>query len=327
MKILIVSNQYNKSNKHCNPVIYRFLDSLNRNKNIETASFVPFTNKLNDYIIIRNNAKNYDIIHVHFGGLYALMLYFFIFDIKIKKIITFHGTDIHANAIKSTHSILKKIKIKINQLSSFISIFIYDKIGFVAESMFKYVPQFILRNNRKKFFIQKLGVDYNLFKIIDKKLAQKKLGLNFKNYALFSDISNSSIKRRDIAYSIVSQLPEYELLIMCNVSPENVPLYINASDFLILTSDEEGSPNIIRECLALNTPVFSVDVGDAAEQVSDLNRSAIISRDPNKAAEVIRKKLNIEENEDSRKIKREFIDLDVLTLNMVILYKETLDSN
>lgn len=327
MKILIVSNQYNKSNKQCNPVIYRFLNSLNRNKNIETASFVPFTNKLIDYINIRNNAKNYDIIHVHFGGIYALILYLFIFDLHIKKIITFHGTDIHAKAIKSTRSILKKIKIRLNQISSFISIFLYDKVGFVAESMIDYVPQFISKNNKKKYFIQKLGVDYNLFKIENKEFAIKKLGLEMKKYALFSDIGNSPIKRRDIAYSIISHLPEYELLIMCKVSPEEVPNYINAADFLILTSDEEGSPNIIRECLSLNTPVFSVNVGDAAEQISGLKKSAIISRIPNEASAIIRKKLNIYGYEDSRKIKREFIDIDILTSKMVSLYKETLNLN
>lgn len=39
---------------------------------------------------------------------------------------------------------------------------------------------------------------------------------------------------------------------MCGVKPDEVPYYINACEFALLTSDEEGSPNIIREVLSLN---------------------------------------------------------------------------
>lgn len=49
-----------------------------------------------------------------------------------------------------------------------------------------------------------------------------------------------------------------------------------------------GSPNIIREALFLNKPVFSVNVGDAAKQLERLHNSAIISREPKEAIEQIK---------------------------------------
>lgn len=85
-----------------------------------------------------------------------------------------------------------------------------------------------------------------------------------------SDVSGTNIKRRDIAEAIVAQMNgEVALLRMTHVKPELVPLYISAASFLLLTSDEEGSPNIIRECLVMNKPVFSVNVGDAANSWKD----------------------------------------------------------
>ena len=61
-------------------------------------------------------------------------------------------------------------------------------------------------------------------------------------------------------------LDGYNLLAMCGVSPEQVPNYLNSSEAVLITSDIEGSPNIVREALALNKRVFSFDVGDVGKQ-------------------------------------------------------------
>ena len=44
---------------------------------------------------------------------------------------------------------------------------------------------------------------------------------------------------------------------------------MNASDVLILTSFWEGSPNVIKESMACNLPIISVDVGDVKEVILD----------------------------------------------------------
>lgn len=183
----------------------------------------------------------------------------------------------------------RTIENKTESKASFLSIRLFDSCGFVAAEMIDYVPKCLSYILQKKGFVQALGVNYEVFKPIEKKEAIRYLGLeDNKKYVLFSDVSNTSIKRRDIAENIVKCLGgNYSLLIMCGVKPQEVPYYINASDFLLLTSDEEGSPNIIREALSLNKSVFSVEVGDAAKQLEGLHNSAIISRDPIKAADRI----------------------------------------
>ena len=142
---------------------------------------------------------------------------------------------------------------------------------------------------------------------------------------LFSDKSNTTLKRRDIATNIVNELKMgYELLLMCSVSPDIVPAYINASDFILLTSDEEGSPNIVREALSLNKRVFSVDVGDVKQQISGLIDSSIISRIPEKAVEVIKNKLSNPYSDNTREALRNRIDFNRIVSNLVCIYIDLL---
>lgn len=289
MRVLLVSNQRQNVNGVGNPIMYRMRDALEKDERIDKVDFIPFENNCSSFMSIRRAAKKYDLVHIHFGGVYALLIWITLIGLHVKKVITFHGTDIHAKALKTAKGWKERLKIKLNQKASFLSICLFDSCGFVAAEMINYVPKCLSYILQKKGFVQALGVNYEVFKPIEKEEAIGHLGLeDNKKYVLFSDVSNTSIKRRDIAENIVKCLGgDYSLLIMCGVKPQEVPYYINASDFLLLTSDEEGSPNIIREALSLNKSVFSVEVGDAAKQLEGLQNSVIISRDPIKAADTI----------------------------------------
>lgn len=289
MKVLLISNQHPDSAGVGNPIMYRMRDALSQDGRVEKVTFLPFYNKISSLFTVRSSAKNYDIVHVHFGGLYALIIWIFLLGVKARKLITFHGTDIHAKALASTKSLKGRIKIRINQQSSFCCIRLFDACGFVAKEMMNYLPKSYMKKYGNKLFVQPLGVNYKVFGLTDKNEAKQHLGLkNETHYVLFSDISGTSIKRRDLAESIVARLGgEYQLLIMCGVTPEKVPYFINSCDCLLLTSDEEGSPNIVREALSLNKPVFSFPVGDVAQQLDGLKNSCIISYNLDAAAEKI----------------------------------------
>ena len=53
---------------------------------------------------------------------------------------------------------------------------------------------------------------------------------------------------------------------------------MNACHGVLLTSDNEGSPNVIREALSCGTPVFAFDVGDVREQLAGTKTSRVLRR-------------------------------------------------
>jgi hypothetical protein len=310
MRVLLVSNQRQNVNGVGNPIMYRMRDALEKDERIDKVDFIPFENNCSSFISIRRAAKKYDLVHIHFGGVYALLIWIALIGLHVKKVITFHGTDIHAKALKTAKGFKERMKIRMNQKASFLSILVFDSCGFVASEMLGYIPKWLFASLQKKAFIQPLGVNYDTFKLIEKKKALTHLGLDSsKKYVLFSDVSNTSIKRRDIAESIVDKLgSRFCLLIMCGVKPQEVPFFINSCDFLLLTSDEEGSPNIIREALSLNKPVFSVEVGDAAKQLNGLQNSTIISRESKEASSTILSYIQKPYTDNTRDALRNILD-------------------
>lgn len=63
------------------------------------------------------------------------------------------------------------------------------------------------------------------------------------------------------------------------LAPETIPLYLNAADCLAFASFREGSPNIIKEAIACNLPIVSVEVGDVSERLAGIYPSQIVRRD------------------------------------------------
>lgn len=325
MKVLLLSNQGMTDNIIGNPIMLRMRDTLKEDARIEEVKMLRCKAPFRVRKELRSLAKQVDVIHLHFGGTYAFIVWLLLIGINKPKFITFHGTDIHAKAIKTAKSKKEKFRIKLNQISSFFCILLYDKCGFVAKEMLDYVPSWLQGQVKKKGFIHPLGVDYNRYAPMEKKLAQQYLKLEPGHYALFSDVHNTHIKRRDIAEGIVKELGNnYRLLVMCGVQFNEVPYYINACDFVLLTSDEEGSPNIIREALSLNKPVFSVDVGDAAQQLSGLKNSCIISRDTKQAAKIIKEYLEKVYTDNSRDKLEDKLNFASCNQKIVELYYKSL---
>lgn len=87
-----------------------------------------------------------------------------------------------------------------------------------------------------------------------------------KNYALAQTAVEILKKKQD----------HVELLPIYNKTPQEVVRYMNAADCLLLTSVQEGSPNVIKEAMACNCPIVSTDVGDVRERLTDLDGGYIL---------------------------------------------------
>lgn len=320
MKILLISNQKFSENKPGNPVVNNLYLDLKSLDFAEEVKLLIFDFSFKTVINFFRFRKKFDIIHVNFGGLYAFILgIIFLFD-HSKKIITFHGTDIHGKCGARFFSPLF-IKVKLNSYFSFFSVLFFDKIGFVSANLMNELKIF-----KSKHFLHKLSVNYDDFPLIDKTEAKKKLNLlNNVKYILFSSISSNPVKRFDLAKEIVGLLPvNYQLLTMTNIPSNEVYYYLNASECILITSISEGSPNIVREALVVNKPIFSFDVGDVKDYISLSVNSKIIGGNVKESSEFILKSLKSLKPENTRNKYERILSSRYVTLELIDNYKKLL---
>lgn len=140
--------------------------------------------------------------------------------------------------------------------------------------------------SRKKVVYLPNGCNASFFRPMDRDACKKHLGLEAdKDYILFVDSNTSkkrTQKRKDRFDETLQILKEryghnnLKELIMIGVSREEVPFYMNACRLHLMTSDQEGSPNSIKECMMCNVPIVSTDVGNVRDMIQDI-RGAYVS--------------------------------------------------
>lgn len=144
--------------------------------------------------------------------------------------------------------------------------------------------KFIIKNpspylQKKKFVYLPNGCNQDFFVPMDMMECRKKLGWDEnKQYLIYMD-SNKGIrtqKRKDRFDEVVKLLNEKygwnaEEVVMRNVDRPLVPYYLNAANLHLISSDFEGSPNSVKECMCCNTPVVSTPVGNVEEMIGDIS--------------------------------------------------------
>ena len=121
-----------------------------------------------------------------------------------------------------------------------------------------------LRKNTRHAVIPN-GVDLSVFKPIDRLSARRQLKLEPDEYiVLFPTDRNNPEKNFALASAAVEVLKEKGIRLMDinNADHEEMNLYFNAADLVVVTSFHEGSPNIVKEAMASCCPVVSTAVGD-----------------------------------------------------------------
>jgi Glycosyl transferases group 1 len=92
------------------------------------------------------------------------------------------------------------------------------------------------------------------------------------------------VKRADLFDAVIERVrPEVGDVVGVSLEQtprSKVPLFMNAADMTLMTSESEGSPVTIKESLACLTPVVSVRVGDVHELIGSLPGCTVADRDP-----------------------------------------------
>jgi teichuronic acid biosynthesis glycosyltransferase TuaC len=146
-------------------------------------------------------------------------------------------------------------------------------------------------------FVIPNGVDFSLFHPIEPEKARKQLGFDRKKrYVLFPSNATWLRKCFPLAEAAVHILQNQgmpvELVPVFGQSQDLIPLYMNACHAMVLTSLWEGSPNVIKESMACNLPIVSVDVGDVPEITGGCGGCFIVPRNAAAIAEKLKQILD-----------------------------------
>ncbi|MFL5779852.1 MAG: glycosyltransferase [Thermoleophilaceae bacterium] len=134
------------------------------------------------------------------------------------------------------------------------------------------------------------GVDTRLFAPGDRAAARAELGWDpDERVALFGADPAVERKRHPLAVAACEEAGRRGVPVRLHVAhgarPEEMPLLMNASDCLLLTSAIEGSPNVVKEALMCDLPVVSTGVGDVRELLADVEPSRVCDDTPQALAD------------------------------------------
>lgn len=247
MKVLIVANH---NTGRFSPFVVEQVESL-RKAGVEIDYFGIVGKGAWGYLrnlpALQRKIKEWkpDIVHAHYGlsGLLATL------QNRVPVVVTYHGSDIHGGGL-----ILKLSQICMKRAAY--NIFVSEKLRQRANY------------TKKNLQVLPCGVNIEEFVPMGKDEARIKLGWGMKkNYVLFAGAFDNVVKNAPLAKEATDMLNGAELMELKGYTRRQVCLAMNACDCLLMTSHNEGSPQVIKEAMACNTPVVSVRVGDVEDVV------------------------------------------------------------
>lgn len=209
-----------------------------------------------------------DLVHVLYGGVMADQV-----TRSVKRtpiVLTFHGSDLQGEPLSSLpRRILGAYGVAASRRAARRA----TGIVLVSEHLEKLLPAEV---DRRWVRVVPCGISLETFKPIDPWACKKRLGWDGSVFSvLFASNNSNPVKRPKLGRAAVDVLRKQgipaELKILTGVRKEEVPIWINASDVILLTSFREGSPTIVKEALACNRPVVSVRVGDVESQLAGIS--------------------------------------------------------
>jgi glycosyltransferase involved in cell wall biosynthesis len=216
----------------------------------------------------KTSASGYDLIHAQWGQAALVAL-----PARLPLVVTFRGSDLEGLATPDGRYGLSGHLLR--GLSKFAARSA-DEIIVVSERLARYFP-------RRSCHVIPSGVDLDLFQPMARTDARRQLGLApDRRYILFAADPRRLVKRHALAEQTMAAVQRRfaaELLVAGSAPPSMMPLFMNACDALLLTSLHEGSPNVVKEALACNLPVVTVDVGDVRERLAGIDGCAVSDSD------------------------------------------------
>ncbi|OEK02494.1 hypothetical protein BFP97_13610 [Roseivirga sp. 4D4] len=322
MRVLMISSEW-PSDEHPNSGLFvkRQFDYLKKNGvNIEIYSFRG-GGSLKNYWIHRRKIKSTiktfkpDIFHAQFAQSALLVV-----GRKGKLVVTYRGDD--AQGIVNEKGVQTKKGLILMLIGKIVST-VSDKIIVVSKHLLKKIPWIsdasVIPSGLELYRYDKLLKS-------DRASMREKLGIPPGFMILFPNSTsnpnkNYQLVEQALASVAINERKDFFVKTIFGQSHEELLQYMRASDCMILTSLREGSPNVIKEAMALNTPIISVPVGDVPERISKLKGSFVSQGyDPQELANLMIKAKEFDYSEYNSRELVSLLDEQKLTEGLIDIY-------
>jgi glycosyltransferase involved in cell wall biosynthesis len=226
----------------------------------------------------RLGARPYRIVHAHHtltGPMARLQR-------RLPLVVTFHGSEV----AESYTAPLSRILARLADGRIATSHWVESHLGRPADAI---IPA---------------GVDFDRFRPEDQGEARRALGLPLdRKLVLFVGLPRPD-KRIGVIEEAVRLLREQgrpaDLLLATDKKHEEITRYMNAADVLVLVSEAEGSPMVIKEAMGCNLPIVAGDMGDIREVIAGTAGCFLCDKSVAGTAEGIEKALRFGRRTDGR---------------------------
>jgi len=178
------------------------------------------------------------IVHAHYGTLTAFLA---VLSAAVPMIITYRGSDLNPN--RSRGWLRETVGTLLSQVAALRAV----RIICVSNQL-----KGKLWWRRDRVSVIPNGVDTTLFYPRDLREARRELGWGESERVVLFNAGDPICKRLDLALAAVqfaeSLCGRIRFVVLDgNVHPDLIPSMMNAADCLLLTSDWEGSPNVVKD--------------------------------------------------------------------------------
>ena len=223
-----------------------------------SSQYTPATRRLRRLLA----RERFDLVHAHYGlaGWCAQLA-----GAK-PLIVTFHGTDVrHPVVGPLSRRLARRVRL----------------VAGVSRSLF--APEAGrpgLPRRPGADAVLPCGPDLGRFTPTDRARARQDLGLDPEARLLFFPADPARAPKRHDRAAELAAASDAELLSGGGIEPERMPLWINAADAVVVTSEYEGFGLACLEALACNVPVLSTPVGIAPFALGGVDGCLVQEWDP-----------------------------------------------
>lgn len=212
---------------------------------------------------LRKVTASDDILHAQFGSACGLA----VSAVPGRKVLSLRGSDWYR--IKGHGPWKDRVHGLLATRMTHMALPRFNRVVVMSDRMRAEVQRYV---SPKRVVTIADGIDLEQFKPIERGEARRLLGCgdDLRPWVLFTSIfSDNPIKRPSLARRAVEiarrSIPDLQLRVASGRPHEDMPILVNASSVVLMTSTHEGWPNAIKEALACNIPFVSTDVSDLRE--------------------------------------------------------------